>query len=138
MIGSLITAFALDWRMALVSITLLAVAFWAPKKISRFSVKASYARKVEDGKIAGFIKETVQLLPVIRTLYIGGHRRDQFKDYTDDIYDASYRQYLLGELTTRATLFAVSAAQLGIIGLGAVLRSEEHTPELHSLMRNSY
>src|SRR3546814_15851072 len=71
--------------------------------------------------IAGFIKETVQLLPVIRTLYIGGHRRDQFKDYTDDIYDASYRQYLLGELTTRATIFAVSAAQLGIIGLGAVL-----------------
>ena len=37
------------------------------------------------------------------------------------MYDASYRQYLLGELTGRATVFAVSAAQLGIIGLGAVL-----------------
>ncbi|TCT02531.1 ATP-binding cassette domain-containing protein [Paralcaligenes ureilyticus] len=121
MIGSLITAFALDWRMALTTIILLAIAFWAPRQVSRFAVKASYARKVEDGKIAGFVKETVQLLPMIRTLHIGGHRRDQFNGYTSDIYDASYKQYLLGELTTRATVFAVSAAQLGIIGLGAVL-----------------
>ncbi|MEO6986257.1 MAG: ABC transporter ATP-binding protein, partial [Paralcaligenes sp.] len=106
MLGSLVTAFALDWRMALATITLLAIAFWAPRQISRFAVKASYARKVEDGKIAGFIKETVQLLPVIRTLHIGSHRREQFDGYTGDIYDASYKQYLLGELTTRATVFA--------------------------------
>jgi len=121
MIGSLITAFALDWRMALATIILLAIAFWAPRQISRFAVKASYARKVEDGKIAGFIKETVQLLPVIRALHVDGHRRDRFNSLTSDIYDASYKQYLLGELTTRATVFAVSAAQLGIIGLGAAL-----------------
>jgi ATP-binding cassette subfamily B protein len=121
MLGSVITAFALDWRMALATLVLLAITFWAPRQVSRLAVKASYARKLEDGKTAGFIEETVRLLPVIRALHMGGHRREQFERHTGDLYDTSYRQYLWGELTTRATVFAVSVAQLGIIGLGAVL-----------------
>ncbi len=121
MIGSLITGILLDWRMALATITMLAIALTAPRLVGRLAVQASYARKVEDGKIVGFIKETVQLLPVIRTLDLARHRRDQFDERSKTIYDASYRQYLLGELTGRATVFAISAAQLGIIGLGAIL-----------------
>jgi len=121
MMGSLITAIMLDWRMALATITMLAIALTAPRLVGRLAVQASYARKVEDGKVVGFIKETVQLLPVIRTLDLARHRRSQFDERSKTIYDASYRQYLLGELTGRATVFAISAAQLGIIGLGAVL-----------------
>lgn len=121
MLGSLITAIDLDWRMALATVSLLAIAFWAPRQVARFAVKAAYDRKVEDGKFAGFIKETAQLLPVIRTLDIGEHRRGLFNEQADTIYKASYRQYLMGELTSRATVFCISAAQLGIIGLGAGL-----------------
>ena len=121
MLGSLVTAVTLDWRMALATILFLTVAFWAPRQVGRFAVRASYARKLEDGKLAGFIKETVQLLPVIRTLHQGAHRRSQFDVYAGEMYKASYKQYLLGELTGRATVFAISAAQLGIIGLGAIL-----------------
>ncbi|MGB3290035.1 MAG: ATP-binding cassette domain-containing protein [Burkholderiaceae bacterium] len=121
MIGSLITAIMLDWHMALATITMLAIALTAPRLVGRLAVQASYARKVEDGKVVGFIKETVQLLPVIRTLDLGRHRRSQFDERSQSIYDASYRQYLMGELTGRATVFAISAAQLGVIGLGAAL-----------------
>lgn len=121
MLGSLITAFILDWRMAVATISLLAIAFWLPRQVGRLAVRAAYARKVEDGKLAGFIKESVLLLPLIRTLDIGGHRRGQFDEHTDEVYKASYKQYLMGELTGRVTVFAISAAQLGIIGLGAVL-----------------
>ncbi|MBV6306377.1 ATP-binding cassette domain-containing protein [Candidimonas humi] len=121
MIGSLVTAVDLDWRMALATVLLLAIAFWAPRQVARYAVKAAYERKVEDGKLAGFIKETAQLLPVIRTLDIGEHRRGMFNEYADTIYKSSYRQYLMGELTSRATVFCISAAQLGIIGLGAGL-----------------
>lgn len=121
MLGSLITAVILDWRMAIATISLLVVAFWAPRQVGRLAVRAAYARKVEDGKLAGFIRETVQLLPVIRILDVGAHRREQFDGHIDDIYRASYKQFLMGELTGRVTVFFISAAQLGIIGLGAVL-----------------
>jgi ATP-binding cassette subfamily B protein len=121
MIGSLIAAIALDWHMALATALLLTLVFTAPRLVGGYAVKASFNRKVEDGKIVGFIKETVQLLPVIRTLGVGGHRRGMFDTFSSGVYEASYRQYLLGELTSRATIFAVSAAQLGVIGLGAVL-----------------
>ncbi|MBB5214719.1 ATP-binding cassette domain-containing protein [Parapusillimonas granuli] len=121
MLGSLITAVILDWRMAIATISLLVVAFWLPRRVGRLAVRAAYARKVEDGKLAGFIRESVQLLPVIRILGIGAHRREQFDGHIDDIYQASHRQFLMGELTGRVTVFAISAAQLGIIGLGAIL-----------------
>src|SRR5690606_15853636 len=121
MLGSLITAVILDWRMAVATISLLVIAFWLPRQVGRIAVRAAYARKVQDGKLAGFIKESILLLPVIRTLDIGGHRRAEFDVHTDEVYEASYKQYLMGELTGRVTVFAISAAQLGIIGLGAVL-----------------
>ncbi|MGB6105896.1 MAG: ATP-binding cassette domain-containing protein [Pusillimonas sp.] len=121
MLGSLITAVILDWRMAVATISLLVLAFWLPRQVGRIAVRAAYERKVEDGKLAGFIKESVLLLPVIRTLDLGRHRRDQFDVHTDEIFKASYKQYLMGELTGRVTVFAISAAQLGIIGLGAIL-----------------
>ncbi|AEC21911.1 cyclic nucleotide-binding domain-containing protein [Pusillimonas sp. T7-7] len=121
MLGSLITAVILDWRMAVATISLLVIAFWLPRQVGRLAVRAAYARKVQDGKLAGFIKESVLLLPVIRTLDIGAHRRAEFDTHTDEVYLASHKQYLMGELTGRVTVFAVSAAQLGIIGLGAVL-----------------
>lgn len=121
MFGSLITAVILDWRMAVATISLLVIAFWLPRQVGRIAVRAAYARKVQDGKLAGFIKESILLLPVIRTLDIGEHRRVLFDEHTDEVYKASYKQYLMGELTGRVTVFAVSAAQLGIIGLGAVL-----------------
>lgn len=121
MLGSLITAVILDWRMAVATISMLIIAFWLPRQVGRIAVRAAYDRKVQDGKLAGFIKESILLLPVIRTLDIGAHRRAEFDAHTDEVYLASHKQYLMGELTGRVTVFAVSAAQLGIIGLGAVL-----------------
>src|SRR3546814_10900752 len=78
MLGSLITAVILDWRMAVATISLLVIAFWLPRQVSRLAVRAAYARKVHDGKLAGFIKESVLLLQVIRTLDIGAHWRAEF------------------------------------------------------------
>src|SRR3546814_5030961 len=34
--------------------------------------------------------------------------------------------------------YVLTTAELGPLGIGALLRSEEHTSELQSLMRNSY
>src|SRR3546814_12793357 len=107
MLGSLLTAVILDWRMAVATISLLVIAFWLPRQVGRLAVRAAYARKVQDGKLAGFIKESVLLLPVIRTLDIGAHRRAEFDTHTDEVYLASHKQYLMGELTGRVTVFAV-------------------------------
>lgn len=121
MVGSMATAFILDWRMALVTIFLLAVSFWLPRYIGGFAARASYARKVQDAGVAEFIKESVQTLPIIRTLGLGRHRREAFLEQNARVHRASYKQYLMGELTGRSAVFAISVAQLGVIALGAVL-----------------
>src|SRR3546814_4851588 len=108
MLGSLITAVILDWRMAVATISLLVVAFWLPRYVARIAVRAAYERKVEDGKLAGFIKESVLLLPVIHTLDIGAHRRRQFDEHADNIYKANHKPYMMGELTGRVTALAIS------------------------------
>ncbi|HEY9573690.1 MAG TPA: ABC transporter transmembrane domain-containing protein, partial [Pusillimonas sp.] len=40
MLGSLITAVILDWRMAVATISLLVVAFWLPRYVARIAVRA--------------------------------------------------------------------------------------------------
>src|SRR3546814_20151195 len=103
MLCSLITAVILDWRMAVATISLLVVAFWLPRYVARIAVRAAYERNVDDGKLAGFIKASVLLLPVIRTLDFGAHRRRQFAEHVDNIYKARHKQNLRGEFKDRTS-----------------------------------
>lgn len=121
LIGSCIVAFTLDWRLALATAVTLSLAFWAPRKIAQFSVKAAYVRKTEDAKMVSFIKESTMMKSVIRVFALGKRRRELFDERLQGLYKTSISQNIYSELTSRATNFGISAAQLTVIGLGAWL-----------------
>ena len=121
LVGSCVVAFTLDWRMALATAVTLSFAFWIPRKIAQYSVKAAYVRKMEDAKMVGFIRESTLMKSVIRAFALGPRRRDLFDDRLKELYRTSVSQNVYSELTSRATNFGISAAQLIVIGLGAWL-----------------
>jgi len=121
LIGSCVVAFTLDWRMALATAVTLTFAFWAPRKIAQYSVKAAYIRKTEDAKMVSFIRENALMKSVIRVFALDQQRRDLFDDRLKELYKTSVSQNIYSELTSRATNFGISAAQLIVIGLGAWL-----------------
>lgn len=120
-LGALAAAITLDWHMALATVLLFGASLWAPRRLAQYAVLATHARKSTESRLTAFIKETIQMLPVIRTLGIGGHRREQHRAHLQALRASARRHYLLGELTGRITGFALSGAQMAVIGLGAVL-----------------
>ncbi|WP_158215349.1 ATP-binding cassette domain-containing protein [Candidimonas nitroreducens] len=120
-LGALAAAVALDWHMALATVLLFGASMWAPRRLTQYAVLATHARKSTESRLTAFIKETIQMLPVIRALDISGHRREQHRTHLQALRTAARRHHLLGELTGRMTGFALSGAQMAVIALGAML-----------------
>ncbi|WP_018388379.1 ATP-binding cassette domain-containing protein [Ancylobacter sp. FA202] len=120
LIGSVVVAFSLDTQLAIATLVSLLIAFWLPRGFSKRAVRYNYERGAEDAKVAHIVKETLLMQRVIR---IFGLRELQLKLFTGQLgklFKASYHQYFSSGLVGRLTSFGVSAAQLLVIGLGAM------------------
>ncbi|HEY0330326.1 MAG TPA: ATP-binding cassette domain-containing protein [Rhodopseudomonas sp.] len=120
LIGSVAVAFTLDWQLASVTLVSLVVAFWLPRGISRRAVRFNYERGAKDARLAHIVKETLLMQRVVRIFGLRDLRSKLFAGQLGQLLGASYNQYFSSGLVGRLTSFGVSAAQLLVIGLGAV------------------
>lgn len=124
LIGSVAVAFTLNVQLAVVTLLSLILAFWLPRRFSKRAVRFNYERGAEDAKVAHLVKETLLMQRVIRIFGLRKLQSHLFAGRLSSLFDASYRQYFSSGLVGRMTSFGVSAAQLLVIGLGAVLSVE--------------
>jgi ATP-binding cassette subfamily B protein len=120
LIGSVVVAFTLDRQLAIATVVTLFVAFWLPRGFSRRAVRRNYERGSQDAKVAHVVKENVLMQRVIRVFGLRDLQSKIFGDLLKDLYKSSYHQYFSSGIVGRMTSFGVSAAQLIVIGLGAV------------------
>jgi ATP-binding cassette subfamily B protein len=121
MAGSVVVAFAMEWRMALAAFITLPIAFLAPRPISKKAVRAAYGRKADDARLAGMIQETLTLSRVIRVFRLQDNRLAALRAILSDLNRRSIRANILGALVGRITTTGVSFLLLFVIGMGAVL-----------------
>jgi ATP-binding cassette subfamily B protein len=120
LIGSVVVAFQLDQQLAIATLVTLAIAFWLPRSFSRRAVRRNYERGSEDAKVAHVVKETLLMQRIIRVFGLRELQLKIFNDLLKGLYKSSFHQYFSSGLVGRITSFGVSAAQLIVIGLGAV------------------
>ncbi|MQT12556.1 ATP-binding cassette domain-containing protein [Segnochrobactrum spirostomi] len=120
LIGSVYVAFTLDTRLAIATLASLIVAFWLPRSFSRRAVRYNYERGSEDAKVSHIVKENLLMQRIIRMFGLRELQSKVFSDQMRKLFRASYHQYFSSNLVGRITNFGVSAAQLIVIGLGAV------------------
>ncbi|MBB5046074.1 ATP-binding cassette subfamily B protein [Rhodopseudomonas rhenobacensis] len=120
LIGSVVVAFTLDWQLATVTLVSLVIAFWLPRGFSKRAVRFNYERGAKDAKLANIVKETLLMQRVIRIFGLRDQQSKQFTGQIGQLFTASNDQYFSSGLVGRMTSFGVSAAQLLVIGLGAV------------------
>ncbi|MGP9812863.1 ATP-binding cassette domain-containing protein [Rhodopseudomonas sp. NSM] len=120
LIGSVVVAFTLDWQLAIVTLVTLIFAFWLPRGVSKRAVRYNYERGAKDARLAQIVKETLLMQRVIRIFGLRELRSKLFAGQVGEVFSASYHQYFSSGLVGRLTSFGVSAAQLLVIGLGAV------------------
>ena len=124
LVGSVVVAFSLDWRLASALLASMALSFLAPRLLSNWSVKLTYRRGMEDAKVVRVVKEMVNLERIIRMFGLQKIQMEQFSRQLNELYRISLRQYFSSGLISRATNFGVSASQLIVVGLGAYLAIE--------------
>ncbi|MES2193582.1 MAG: ATP-binding cassette domain-containing protein [Pseudomonadota bacterium] len=120
LIGSVAVAFTLDWQLAVVTLVSLVIAFWLPRGFSKRAVRFNYERGAKDARLAHVVKETLLMQRVIRIFGLRDRQSKQFGGQLGQLFAASNDQYFSSGLVGRMTSFGVSAAQLLVIGLGAV------------------
>ncbi|MDQ0305118.1 ATP-binding cassette domain-containing protein [Ancylobacter polymorphus] len=120
LIGSVAVAFTLDTQLAIATLVSLMIAFWLPRGFSKRAVRYNYERGAEDAKVAHVVKETLLMQRVIRIFGLHDLQSKLFTTQLARLFKASYHQYFSSGLVGRMTSFGVSAAQLLVIGLGAL------------------
>lgn len=120
LIGSVVVAFTLDQQLAIATLVTLLIAFWLPRGVSRRAVRRNYERGSQDAKVAHVVKENLLMQRVIRVFGLRDLQSKIFADLLKDLYKSSYHQYFSSGIVGRMTNFGVSAAQLIVIGLGAM------------------
>ena len=126
LVGSVVVAFTLDWRLAVATLVTLLIAFWLPRGFSRRAVRRNYERGAQDVKLSHIVKETLLMQRVIRIFGLRDLQSRLFTAQLRALFTASFNQYFSSGLVGRITSFGVSAAQLIVIGLGAVQSIEGH------------
>jgi ATP-binding cassette subfamily B protein len=119
--GLAAVAFTLAWHMAILTAVTLAAAIWGPRALSKWAIKTAYARGLEDAKLGRVVKESIDLQSIVRAFSLNSLRLENFKRLLDSVYEQGFKQYFSSGLVGRATNFGISAAQLLVLGLGAVL-----------------
>jgi ATP-binding cassette subfamily B protein len=120
LVGSVVVAFTLDRQLAAATLVALVIAFWLPRGFSRRAVRFNYERGAEDARLAHIVKETLLMQRVIRIFGLRNLQSKLFSGQLGQLFTASNEQYFSSGLVGRMTSFGVSAAQLIVIGLGAV------------------
>ncbi len=120
LIGSVAVAFSLDTQLAIATLVTLVLAFTLPRGFSKRAVRYNYERGSDDARLAHIVKETLLMQRVIRIFGLREMQQKLFAGQLGQLFTASYHQYFSSGLVGRMTSFGVSAAQLVVIGLGAM------------------
>jgi ATP-binding cassette subfamily B protein len=126
LLGSVVVAFSLEWRMALASVICLPVAFLAPRPLAKIATTASYERKSEDAALAGLVQENVVLSRTIRMFHLQQNRLAAFRKVIGLLAGKTERANVYSALAGRLTTVGASFVQLLVIGMGAVLSLYHH------------
>ncbi|SMF73491.1 ATP-binding cassette, subfamily B [Tistlia consotensis] len=121
MVGSLVTALLLEWRLALAACVILPAAAMAPRLVSGQALAATVERRDIEARIGDFVRETLALGRVIRVFRLQDNRRAAFARVSDDFDRATIRAGALSGMVGRLSTIGVSFLLLVVIGLGSAL-----------------
>jgi len=121
MTGSMVTAFLLDWRLALAAFLILPAAAMAPRLFSGKALAATVERRDIEARMGDFVRETLALGRVIRVFRMQDNRRVAFSRVSDDFDRATIRSGTLSGTVGRLSTIGVSFLLLVVIALGSGL-----------------
>jgi ATP-binding cassette subfamily B protein len=113
--------FVLEWRLAAISLIGLPLGLLAPRAFTARASAASYLRKRDEGKVLGFVNESIGAQAVIKGFGLHALLFERFRTLTRDLVASSLRIGLYAALVERSAQIAIVVLELSVIGCGAYL-----------------
>ena len=127
LMSSVLTVFAVLVMMLTISplLTLLTVvtvplSLWATKVIARRSQRLFVAQWANTGRLNAHIEETYSGFTIVKTFGHRAHAQEQFREYNDDVYDASVGAQFFSGLVGPATTFIGNLSYVAVAVVGGV------------------
>ncbi len=113
--------FAVEWRLALLTLAALCAVLSAPRLLSGRAQSAAYRRKVAEAEVAAALQEDIRAATVIRVFGLESERRDRFRGHLDDLWRKSTKAHFDAALVGRAATLGTFGIQLLVLGVGGYL-----------------
>lgn len=111
----------LEWRLGLLTIVTLPLCFIGPRLLSPRATEASYNLKVEEGRVANVVQETVSAHTVVRVFNLQKRLIEAFREQVARLFSATARFQFLSSMVTRTPNLAIVIVLLSVVGSGAWL-----------------
>jgi len=128
LIGSLLSAaflFALDWRLALVTILGLPLTLLGPHVLGRRATLASLRVRQEEANVASAVQESASAQIVIKAFRLQTLMRERFVERLGVLLRGSVRFRMLSSAAERAPGVSVNLLQMIVIAYGVWLASRQ-------------
>lgn len=106
--------------LTLITVVTVPLSLWATRAITKRSQKMFVAQWKNTGRLNAHIEETYSGFTVVKTF---GHRagaREQFSEYNDDVFHASFGAQFFSGLVSPATNFIGNLSYVGVAVVGGL------------------
>jgi ATP-binding cassette subfamily B protein len=121
LVASIALLFALDWRLALVTLVLLPSFVLGPMLLGKRAAQASYERQRDAASVMSAAQESIAGHAVIRAFGLEKYLARRFATDLDRFASSSIRSSFLGSLLGAGGGMSMSLTQVVSLGLGAFL-----------------
>ncbi len=121
LVGSIALLFALEWRLALITLVLLPSFALGPVLLGRRAAQASYERQRDIGTVMSAAHESISGQMVIRAFGLQRFLSERFARDLERLTASTIRSSFIGSLLAAGGGISLSLTQVVSLGLGALL-----------------
>lgn len=124
LVGSLVLLFAVEWRLASLTLVALVVSLAVPRALGRRAHALAYDRKAREAAVAAAVQESIDAHSTVRAFDLREYTLARFRTQLDALAESTVTSYFAAALVGRTASQSVFFVQILIMGLGGWLAIE--------------
>jgi ATP-binding cassette subfamily B protein len=106
--------------LTLLTVITVPLSLWATRVIARRSQRLFAAQWANTGRLNAHIEETYSGFTIVKTFGHRAHAEEQFREFNDDVYHASFGAQFFSGLVSPATVFIGNISYVAVAVVGGI------------------
>jgi ATP-binding cassette, subfamily B, fatty acid transporter len=120
LVAVLVAMLTISPLLTLLTVLTVPLSLWVTRAIARRSQRLFVAQWANTGKLNAHIEETYSGFTVVKTFGHRAHAQEQFREFNDDVYQASFGAQFFSGLVSPATTFIGNLSYVAVAVVGGI------------------